>query len=145
MPSFTLDTNCLIAIDETRPEAEFVRVLSDAHADQSARVAVVAISASERQQGGGYIGDYTEFRARMATLDLAHLEALQPMAYLDITFFDWFVWSDEAMQKLEQDIHAVLFPDVPLSWQDYCQAHSLDPASTPAGKWRNCTCDVQAI
>jgi hypothetical protein len=55
MRSFTLGTNCLIAIDEDRPEAVAVRALADAHAAGKADVAAVAISASEKQSGGGSI------------------------------------------------------------------------------------------
>jgi hypothetical protein len=47
MRTFTLDTNCLIAIDERRPEAASVRTLADAHAAGKANVAVVAMSASD--------------------------------------------------------------------------------------------------
>jgi hypothetical protein len=65
--------------------------------------------------------------------------------YWDITFLDYSLWSDDAMQELERKIHTILFPNVEFLWQDYCRANSLDPASTPTGKWRNCKCDVLAI
>jgi hypothetical protein len=79
MRSFTLGTNCLIAIDEDRPEAVAVRALADAHAAGKADVAAVAISASEKQSGGGSIENFAEFRRRMAVLGLAHLDALPPV------------------------------------------------------------------
>ena len=145
MRSFTLDTNCLIAIDEGRPEAAAIRALADAHAPGTAAVAVVAISASEKQQGGGYVQNFAEFRARMAALELAHLDILPPIMYWDITFWDYSLWSDAAMQALEQQIHEILFPKVEFLWQDYCRANGLDPASPPTGRWRNCKCDVLAI
>ncbi|MBV8891626.1 hypothetical protein [Bradyrhizobium sp.] len=146
MRSCTLDTNCLIAIDEARPEAAAVRLLADADEAGKARAAVVAISASEKQQGGGHIQNIAEFHARMAELGLGHLDALKPMGYWDVTLYDWSLSVDDpAMEELEQKIHAALFPDVAFSWADYCRANGLDPASTPTGKWRNCKCDVQAI
>jgi hypothetical protein len=83
MRSFTLDTNCLIAIDEARPDARAVRVLADAHAAGKAEVAAVAISASEKQSGGGSSENFVEFRRCMEALGLAHLDALPPMAYHD--------------------------------------------------------------
>jgi hypothetical protein len=85
MRTFTLDTNCLIAIDEGRPEAPTVRALADAHRARTAQEAVVAISASERQQGGGHLQSFTAFVERLRQLDLGHLDILQPMAYADIT------------------------------------------------------------
>jgi hypothetical protein len=145
MRSFTLDTNCLIAVDEGRPEAEAVRALADAHAAGTAAVAVVAISASERQPGGGYIQNFGEFRARLAELGLAHLDILRPIMYWGFTFWDYSLWSDAAVQALEKRIHEILFPNVEFLWEDYCRAAGLDPASTPAGRWRNCKCDVLAI
>jgi hypothetical protein len=66
--SFTLDTNCLIAIDEGRPEAGAIRTLAHAHSLGKADVAVVAISASEKQKSGHYIQNFTEFRDRLASL-----------------------------------------------------------------------------
>jgi hypothetical protein len=145
MRSFTLDTNCLIAIDEGRPEAAAVRALADAHEAGTVAVAVVAISASEKQQGGGYIQNIAEFRARLRTLGLGHLDILPPIMYWDVTFWDYSLWSDAAMQAIEQQVHEVLFPNVEFLWEDYCRANGLDSASTPAGKWRNCKCDVLAI
>jgi hypothetical protein len=145
MRSFTLDTNCLIAIDEARPEATAVRGLADAHAAGKADVAAVAISASEKQGGGGSIENFVEFRRRMEALGLAHLDALPPMAYHDVTFMDWSLWSDDSMQELERKIHEALFPNVEFIWQDYCRANNLAETSTPSGRWRNCKCDVQAV
>jgi hypothetical protein len=143
--SFTLDTNCIIAIADSRPEAVPVRALADAHVEGRADVAIVAMSASEKQQRGTYIQDFTEFQKRMAALGLSHLTVLPPMLYFDITFWNWAVWSDDAMQALEKQIHGTLFPNVEFLWQDYCRANWLDPASTPSGRWRNCKCDVLGI
>ncbi len=145
MRSFTLDTNCIIAVDERRPEAAAVRALAEAHADRTADVAVVAISASERQVGGRYIANFVEFRERMAALEIAHLGMIPPLAYWDITFWDYSVWSAPPMLELEQRIHEALFPNVEFVWQSYCLANDINPESSPAGKWRNCKCDVLAL
>ncbi|MHB8887186.1 MAG: hypothetical protein ACYC5H_19300 [Methylovirgula sp.] len=143
--SFTLDTNCLIAIDEGRPEAAAVRKLANAHASGIADVAVVAMSASEKQKNGGYLKDFTEFRDRLASLDLAHLRIILPMRYWDIAFWDHCLLSDEAMLALEQRIHTVLFPNIEFEWQAYCQARDITATNAPFGNWRNCKCDVQVL
>jgi hypothetical protein len=149
MRTFTLDTNCLVAIDEGRPEAAHVRTLADAHAAGKVHVAVVAMSASEKQKDGRYIKNFEEYCERLAALGLAHLDILKPMAYWDICFWDWCLWSGPDMQSLEKQIHTILFPAVEFSWQDHCRANGLDPAtSSPSReyhKWRNCKCDVRAI
>ena len=68
------------------------------------------------------------------------------MAMAARSFWDWSLWSDSESQALEQQIHAILFPNIEFVWQDYCRANGLDPVrSLPPGKWRNCKCDVQAI
>jgi|SRR5262249_4566921 len=145
MRTFTLDTNCLIAIEECRPQSTAVRALADAHAASRAHVAVVAMSASEKQQGGSYLHNFGEFRQRLTNLRLDHLGILKPMGYFDIAFFDWCLLADESMETLERQIHAVLFPTVEFNWHDYCSARGLDPNTVAAGKWRNCKCDVQAL
>jgi hypothetical protein len=49
MRTFTLDWNCIIAMEQKETAATAVRALVDANASGDAHVAVVAISASERQ------------------------------------------------------------------------------------------------
>lgn len=146
MRTFTLDTNCIIALDEKRPEAEAVRALVEAHASGKAHVAIVAISASEKQKGGGHLESFVEFQQRLATLRLDHLELLPPMFYWDVTYWDWCIWSDAEMEANERKIHEVLFPNIEFLWSDYCTAQGItssDPSL--AHKWRNTKCDVQAI
>ena len=144
--TFTLDTNCLIDIEESRPAAAAVRKLADAHATGTADVAVVAMSASERQKNGQHLGSFTEFQARLATLSLAHLSVVLPMMYLDISFWDHCLWVDNAMIGLERQIYAILFPKMQFLWEDYCRDSGIDPPpNAPTGKWRNCKCDVQAM
>jgi hypothetical protein len=137
LPSFTLDTNCLIAVDENRPEAGDVRTLANAHAQGRADVAVVAMSVSEKQQGNRYIQDFAEFQARLANLGLAHLKMLEPMCYFDITFHDYCLWSGDDMLTLEKQVHNILFPNVEFEWNDFCRANGLDPSQSPSGRWRN--------
>jgi hypothetical protein len=141
MHTFTLDTNCWIAIEDGRPEAASVRLLAEAQSAGSANVAIVAISASERQKGGHYIKNINEFRERLASLGLGHLDILKPMAYFDVTFWDWCLLTGPEMEVLERRIHDILFPSVQYSWRDYCLANNVDPHSLPSGRWR----DVQAL
>ena len=145
MTDFTLDTNCLLAIDESRAEAADIRALASAHDTGQAGVAVVAISASENQQGGGAIEDFDDFRARLSALGLGHLEILPALNYWDITFWGRSLWASAEGADLDRSIHALLFPNVEFTWQDYCGAHGLNPTARPSGRWRNCKCDVLAL
>jgi hypothetical protein len=144
--TFTLDTNCLIDIDENRPAAREIRALADAHAAGAAEVAVIAISASENPRPGQSIRDFSEFKSRLVTLGLAHLKIVMPMMYWDVSFWNHGLWADDAMVDLERQLHSILFPNEEFTWEDYCRANSAcPPPNSPSGKWRNHKCDVQAI
>ena len=50
------------------------------------------------------------------------------------------------MAALEKQIHDVLFPQSEFAWQDYADAHDLDPDSlSPRGDWRRQKCAVQEM
>jgi len=144
--TFTLDTNCLIDVEQSRAAAREVRALADAHAAGTADVAVIAMSASENPQAGRSIDNFSEFEDHLASLRLAHLNIVLPMMYLDISFWDHSLWADDAMIDLERQIHSILFPNVQFLWRDYCRDNGINPPPNSSfGKWRNCKCDVQAI
>ncbi len=146
--SFTLDTNCIIAVDEGRPEAVAIRLLADAHSSGNAQVAIAAITASEKQVGGGRLENFADFQQRLTSLHLDHLELLRPMFYWDVTFWDWSIFSDTdpELESLEREIHETLFPAVEFLWLDYCAANGIDSNDLASGsKWRNYKCDVQAL
>jgi len=143
MWTFTLDSHCITSIDEGGQNAAFVRRLLDAHAAGKAQVAVVAISAAEKQRAGSYLDNFDAFRDRLAALGLAHLEILKPVACFDISFPGWSIAADEAMAALEKQIHDILFPQSEFAWQDYADANGLDPDSLfPQGDWRSRKCTV---
>jgi len=146
MWTFTLDSNCMISIDDGGPDAPFVRRLVDAHAAGKAHAAVVAISAAEKKRAGFYLDNFDAFRDRLAALGLARLEILKPMACFDISFAGWCVEADDAMAALEKQIHDILFPRSQFTWQDYADANGLDPDSlSPQGDWRSRKCAVQEM
>ena len=88
MTTFTLDTNCLIDVDEGREAAPHVLALAAAHARGEADVALVAVSASERQPGDTYLPRYEDFQGRVARPGLGHLPVLLGMAYFDMSYWD---------------------------------------------------------
>lgn len=129
--TFTLDTNCLIDVEEGRPAASAILALAAAHATGSADVAVIAMSASERPKPGRDIKDFSEFETCRAVLGLAHLDTILPMAYFGISFLDHCLLRDEAMTSLEHQVHLILFPNVRFLWPD-CRDNGINPlASTP--------------
>jgi len=146
MWTFTLDSNCIISIDEGGEDAAFVRRLVDAHAAGKAQVAIVALAAAEKQRTGSYLDNLDAFRDRLAALNLAHLEILKPMAYFDISFPNWCIEADDAMAALEKQIHDIVFPQSEFTWHNYADANGLDPDSlSPHGGWRSRKCAVQEM
>jgi hypothetical protein len=147
MLTFTFDTNCIIALENNEPAGPAIRALVDAHERSKANVAVVAISASEKQKERQQLRDFAEFRQRLTALGLGNLEILLPIFYYDVSFWDWGLEADdEAMLALERDIHEVLSPAAPFLWSDFCAANGLDPEASPLNtKWRNQKCDVLAL
>jgi hypothetical protein len=141
--TFTLDTNCIIAVEKNEPVAGAIRKLIDHLAD----VAVVAMSASEKPKGRRSIRNFSEFQDRLAGLGWDHVNIILPMKYWDITFWDHDLWIDDgAMTDLERQIHTILFPTTQFLWQDYCRAKGISSTQTPFGtRWGNHKCDVQAI
>ena len=141
---FTLDTNCIIDVDEDRPSAEYIKQIVDAHQKNLTDVAVPYIGASERQKNHGYHATSTDFDLRLARLGLDHLKVLQPMAYFDVTFLDGSLLSDGPMIALERQVHSILFSHIEFDYQNYCKKKGIDELPVDS-KWRNVKCDVQAM
>jgi hypothetical protein len=148
MTSFTLDTNCLIDVDDDRPAKPFVLALLAAAKARTADVAMVASSASERQPGGGHLANIGEFQQRMEDLGFGHLVLLQPIGRWDLSFYDHCIYASPEQSAREELIFRTLFPNTEPSWVAYAQGKGLsedDLTSRGAWDWRNRLCDVQAF
>lgn len=145
---FTLDNNCLIAVANDEPAAAPIRRLAQAHSDGRAEVAVLGISASERQRAGQYLQNIDEFRSMLSSISLGHLAIYRPTAIWGMTFWDWAVWASEESMALERQIHNAMFPQSEFEWHIVALNAGEDIESTtgPAyRKWRNLRCDVQGV
>lgn len=147
MLKLTLDTNCIVALDERRePAADCLDSLLALHEAGKVNLRLVATSASERQQHGPYLENFSFFQDRLSSLGLEHLEVLLPVMTLDVSYLDHAVLAGEDDITLLQRIHAVLFPDQPYELQE-----ALDRAGPGADrlavehKWRNRSLDVQGL
>lgn len=148
LPSFTLDTNCLIDIEDQRPAAPAVRTLLEAADRGNADVAMVASSASERQPGGGLLTTIEAFRQRMTDLGFGGLSLLRPIGTYNFSFYDWAVYPTPAQSARQNEIFQCLFPGIENNWLAYAAARNLDSRvldSHEAFAWRNRFCDVQAL
>lgn len=142
----TLDTNCIIALEENRPEAPFIRELMSLHDASTVHLRVVAISASERKLDGTYALSFNEFKQKIAAVGLGQVEILPTLAYPGMAFPDWCYPTGMETTIFERRIHEVLFPTLEFSYLEYRNRLGIDPTSDNIDpKWRNKKCDVLAL
>ena len=139
--NITLDTNCIIALEENRPpDAVHLRCILQCATDHQLRLRVAAISASELQSDGGYSETFRDFEEKIARADLRDVEILLPPMIWDVTYWDHCIWGDEQCTKEAQRIHEILFPKFPFEYTD------VDPMLRDGDrKWRNRAIDVLAL
>jgi len=133
MKKLVLDTNCIIDLEDNRPDAGALRTLIAAWRGQQLDLAVVAVSASENQPSGVTSRSYSDFERKLDRVGLAGAYELMPFAIWDVCFWDHALWSSDDMAALEARVRAVLFPGVVMVPPTDVQANS---------KWRNQMCDV---
>lgn len=147
MLKLTLDTNCIVALDEQRePAAGALLNLLTAHAAGTVQPRLVACSASERQRPGHYLENFDEFQQRLVNLQLDHLEILRPPATLDVAYLNQMVLIGDDDLLLLERIHEVLFLTHPFDFG--AALNAAPPGSDPEAigrKWRNRRLDVEAL
>ena len=133
---YTLDTNCIIDLEENRPDSIYLKKLIFRKRNKEIELMVVAISASENQPGGRESNNFDEFLLKLEAANLQDVEIILPMAYWDVAFWDKAIWADApGAEELEVKIHNILFPGTPIEKPkiaDYSEK-----------KWRNNKSDVQ--
>ena len=103
MISLTLDTNCLVDVDENRPAATFILELVRAADQRTVSLAMVASSASEQMPGGKLLSNFADFQDRMKKLGLGSIGLLKPIGKFDVSFYDWCLAASDEMIELERE------------------------------------------
>jgi hypothetical protein len=103
MGTYTLDTNCLIDVEEDRPAGQYVKMMLYRSSASEIDLALVASSASERQQAGGFSDHYSNFDVRRKQLGFGQLVVLKPIARKDVNFFDHSLISGTDLDIREED------------------------------------------
>ena len=132
-PKLVLDTNCLIDLEENRPDAQRLRTLIEAWKDGRVELAVVAVSASENQRGGTAACNYDAFETKLSNIGLTGVSQLLPLAIWDVVYLDHALWSSDDMESLASRIRLFLFPGIPIEPPSDIAENSV---------WRNKMCDV---
>lgn len=130
---YTMDTNCIIDLEEDRVDAVHLKKMLDAHRKKQIELSVVAISASENQKGGKPSKTFDEFSKKLKAAGLKGVNILIPMMYWDVTYWEHAMWDGDRI--LEQKIHDILFPGAPIE--------KPQEVGFPIKKWLNIKCDVQ--
>ncbi|WP_143520861.1 hypothetical protein [Puniceibacterium antarcticum] len=145
---FTLDTNCIIDVAEKRSMAVHVLSLLATAKKGAVEVALVASSASERQEGDGYLSSLNTFDERRNALGFGNLPLLPSIGRFDISFFDHCLMGSDETIAVEHSIYRALFPNSPPEWTEYAAAKGYegdDLTSKGYARWRNQLLDVQAF
>ncbi|MBI5071984.1 hypothetical protein HZB93_03810 [Candidatus Falkowbacteria bacterium] len=132
MYKITLDTNCLIDIEERRTGYENILEIYNLHRNKKIQIAVVASSAVDKKISKRPITNFMEFRVWLKNIGFEDIEFLCPICYTNISFMDYSVLSGPELEKLDHEIHAVLFPKLPFE----------GPSPEIRAKWVNAKNDV---
>ncbi len=147
MRSFTLDWNCVIALENVEPQGESVSLLVDAHRARRADVALLATSASESLRNKTFPGSYKDFEERVQRAGLSDLPVLLTPAVVSLTFIERSYIVDQSdYSGLRDRIWSLLFPTIsqeaPLTWEHDPEEELY---SSSLSRWRNAWCDVHSL
>ena len=142
----TFDTNCIIALEENRPDAMHLRRIVQNAAKQQLKLRVVAISASERQPDGRYSENFSVFRAKVANIGLGDVQILSAPAIVGMAYVGHSTVVSDQFAEEAGRIHEILFPTIPFAYEDFCAQVGHDPAAPGLDhKWRNRAVDTLAL
>lgn len=142
----TLDTNCIIDIEESRPPAKTLKEILSYSDKFKIALCIPSIQASERSKDGVIAQTFDEFKLKLARLGMAGTELILPLAYWGIAFWDNCLGVDADSTNLEPRLHDILFPEIPFHWEEFKIKNGLPPGAGTAGtKWLNAKCDVLAL
>jgi len=78
------------------------------------------------------------------TLGFKEVEFTKPIGYCDLSFLDYCVYSGEEAEKLDHDIHKILFSSIEPKYDDFCKKRGID-SKTCNHKWINAKVDVLVL
>nr|WP_309502042.1 hypothetical protein [uncultured Roseovarius sp.] len=144
----TLDWNCIIEVEEGRPQANCVTELIKFHRLGRFEVALLAASASENTKSKRFPGNATVFKERISSLGWQDLPIVPMPSIIGLSYWDFCYYVDDG-EKFERDRDAiwhVIAPSIPREPIDHLPVGQqiTDDAiqSEELSKWRNTWCDV---
>ncbi|WP_324754844.1 hypothetical protein [Roseovarius sp. Pro17] len=144
----TLDWNCVIEVEEDRPQAAYVRDLINCHRQGQFEVAFLAASASENSKSKRFPGSANLFKDRISALGWQDLPLVPMPGIFGLSYWD-FCYNVGDSDRFEHDMDALwsaIAPKVPRKPSEHLPTGAVltDDViqSEPLSKWRNTWCDV---
>lgn len=144
----TLDWNCVIEVEENRPQASYVRDLINSHRNGEFEVALLAASASENTKSKLFPGNALVFKKRVAQLGWDDLRLVPMPGIYGLSYWDccFNVGDNDAFERDMGALWKIIAPKVSREPSDHLAAgKALDDnliQSEALSKWRNTWCDV---
>jgi hypothetical protein len=144
----TFDWNCIIEVEECRPQKSSVEQLVEYHRAGRLEVGLLAASASENTKSKRFPGNAELFKGRVSALGWNELPIVLMPAVYGLSYWNFCFWVGNA-ENFERDIDElwqVIAPKVARNAKDH-----LGPTqkltddliqSQQLSKWRNTWCDV---
>lgn len=144
----TLDWNCVIEVEEGRPQASYVVDLIDSHRKGQFEVALLAASASENSRSRLFPGNAKLFVERVSTLGWQDLPLVPMPCVIGLSYWGYCYYVGDG-EKFERDIDELwqaIAPNIPSKPLEYLPPGTelTDDViqSVELSKWRNTWCDV---
>jgi HPt (histidine-containing phosphotransfer) domain-containing protein len=144
----TLDWNCVIEVEENRPQAGNVNELIEGHRRGEIEVALLAASASENTKSMRFPGNSGVFKQRIEQLGWEDLPLVKMPGVLGLSYYGYcfMVGDGVAFQSDLDALWQVIAPKVPRNAEDNLRdGQAWDDwaiQSEELAKWRNSWCDV---
>lgn len=136
MKKLTMDTNCLLAVDNKEAGYEAIEKILNLHHAGNVDVRVVATTAAENILANP--NPFEVFLALLKKTGFDRCEILKPLGRYNMYFYDHAVYASPEDERLENQVWEVLFPGI--------SPASPEPGSPEAIKrWNNKMCDCQMI
>ena len=150
MPTFSLDWNCAISVENGEASSSDILQLVSAHKQKRVDVAVLQTSASENMKGSrSFPSSYINFEKRLSALGWTDLPRVPTPGVWGLTFWDQCFYVDEVQYGSRiSAIWSGVFPNIPQDFGAYLAQRgfsaNMNLSSAPASKWRNAWCDVHS-
>jgi hypothetical protein len=144
----TLDWNCVIEVEEGRPQAPAVKGLIDAHRKGLVEVALLAASASENTKSKVFPGNASLFMRRVSALGWDDLPLVPMPIIIGLSYINhaYIVGDAEDLKHKFDALWRVIAPRIARDAKSHLSSgRSLDDAAIQSEdlfKWRNTWCDV---